>query len=426
MSQTRRVGLFLSGLFLLGLSGPACTETGAILSQKPETSEGSGGGGGTGGAGSELTGGSPGLGGEPELGPGPVGVSLNVDAGDRHTCAVVDGSLYCWGENSSGALGLGDVDARLTPTRVGSEEDWDKVETGNGFSCGLRSGLVWCWGSGSSGQLGAGQFSSSLVPREVPLEIQARDVAVGHDHACAILTDDRLFCWGNNAEGQLAQSDPWSGPGVNSAVPLEVGQGSFYRVMSLGQGHTCGIQLDGSLWCWGRNAGGELGQGAASADQTRTPGQTGSDEDWTAVSSGQGHTCGIRAGELYCWGENHSGQLGVDVADYTDDPTLVPTSGEVEAVEVDTFHTCALLTGGEVWCVGRNLEGQLGDGTIVDRTTLVPVSPSSGWDQISVGRFHTCGVRSGAVLCSGENVDGRLGLGDARRRDVYTPTAVLQ
>ncbi len=418
-----RRGFFRVALFSALLS-PSCTQSGTILSLSADASASGGSSDGTGGA-SESTGGSHGLGGDGAFQPGPEGSSVQVDAGNRHTCAVIDGALYCWGENSSGALGLGDVDVRLVPTRVGIDEDWAKVEIGDGFSCGLRSGIVWCWGSGSSGQLGAAQFASSLVPLEVSLSGLARDVAVGHDHACAILLNDSLFCWGNNAEGQLAQNDPWTGPGVNTAVPVAVAPGSSFRLVALGQGHSCGIQLDGTLWCWGRNSSGELGQGLSSPDQTRTIGQTGSDDDWTALSSGQSHTCGVRANELYCWGDNESFQLGLPVVGFTDDPTFVPTPSVVESVDVDTFHSCALLSSGEVLCFGRNIEGQLGDGTITAREMPTFVVPAGDWDQISVGRFHSCAIRSGTVACTGENVDGRLGVGDAQRRREFTSTVFL-
>jgi alpha-tubulin suppressor-like RCC1 family protein len=351
---------------------------------------------------------------------------LQVDGGDRHTCGVIDGGLYCWGENQSGALGLGTFENAPTPMRVGMQADWTSAGAGNGFSCGIRAGLVFCWGTGSSGQLGAGQFLDSTSPLEVSLPGNANQLAVGSQHACAILDDERLFCWGHNAEGQLAQDDPWSAPGVNSATPLEVASGTTWSKVAAGDGHTCGLQTDGTLWCWGRNSRGELGQGTAQADQTRVPEQSGVEANWEDIATGQNHSCGIRGGHLYCWGANGHGQLGSAVAEFAEEPTLVSGINGALQVTVDTFHTCVIAAGRELSCWGRNIEGILGDGTIEARSVPTPAVPLSGWDQVAAGRFHTCGTREGAILCTGENGDGRLGVGDLERRQEFTPTLISE
>lgn len=382
----------------------------------------------------DATGGAPGagsggetqsMGGDPDSTPplGPLGDAVLVGAGDVHSCAVFDGELYCWGDNQNGSLGLGDFESRTTPVRVGTASDWSLVGSGDGSSCGVRAGVVWCWGRGSSGQLGIGQFTSSAAPVMVSLPGTAVFLDVGHQHVCTILEGGALYCWGQNAEGQLAQDDPWPGAGVNSALPLSVAAGGVWEKVSCGQGHTCAIQTDGSLWCWGRNTAGELGIGPDSAQQLREPVRVGSETGWTDVTAGQNHTCGIRSGALYCWGDNDNSQLGVEVAEYAAEPMLVPGVGTVTTVSIDTFHTCFIEQGGNLFCFGRNVEGQLGDGTTDTRTTPTEAVPQGSWDQISAGRFHTCGVRSGAVLCTGENVLGRLGVGDTTRRSEFTPTA---
>lgn len=403
----------------------ACTESGQILSaiEESEGAPASGGALPTGSGGETQS-----MGGTPEvtLVQGPTGASVHVAAGDVHTCATFDGALYCWSDNQNGSLGLGDFESRSTPTRVGTELDWSFVGTGDGFSCAVRAGSVWCFGRGSSGQLGVGQFVSSSVPLEVSLPAAAQVLDVGHQHACAIIEGGALYCWGQNTEGQLGQADPWTGPGVNSDVPVAVGATETWRKVACGQGHTCAIRSDGSLWCFGRNSSGELGLGAGVAEQLREPAQVGTEVGWEDVSAGQGHTCGIRAGALYCWGDNSSDQLGVTAGPEVLDPTLVPGVGAASAVSVDTFHSCAIEQSGALLCWGRNIEGQLGDGTIDAKSVPTPAVPADGWDQVSAGRFHTCGVRAGAVLCTGENVLGRLGVGDSERRREFTPTVYYE
>lgn len=400
----------------------ACVDSAQILEAIDESDAG-----GAGGAGG--TGGTVASGGELNLGgatggftAGPSGTEVRVEGGDVHTCAVVDGTLYCWGDNQNGALGLGDFESRAVPTRVGTESDWGLVGSGAALTCALRVGIVYCWGAGSSGQLGNGEFSGSLSPQEVSLPAPARDLSVGHDHVCAILTDGRLFCWGNNTEGQLAQNDPFTGPGINSPVPLQVGTGADWGSVSCGQGHTCAIRTDGSLWCWGRNSLSELGLGEGAPGQIRVPQVVGADTDWEMVAVGQSHTCGIRGDDVYCWGANGHSQSGIVGQDPIHEPTqLVGHSGVVE-VGVDTFHSCARTQDGGLSCWGRNIEGQLGDGTLEAEPLGTTAVPPDGWDQISVARFHTCGIRGGVILCTGENRDGRLGTGDMQRRSQYTET----
>lgn len=429
MDAPRKWGRRLHTLFVL-LSGAsfwsACTESGQILRALDDTQEAPAvGGAPQTGSGGEMQsmGGMP----EGDFVEGPTGTQVSVAAGDGHSCAVFDGALYCFGDNQNGALGLGDFASQATPTRVGSASDWSLIGSGDGFSCGVRSGGVWCWGRGSSGQLGTGQFASSTVPLAVnfdafagSLEVEALDV--GHQHACAISVDGALFCWGQNSEGQLAQADPWPDPGVNSSVPVRVGAGETWSKVACGQGHTCAIRADSSLWCWGRNSGGELGLGSEAEGQLREPARVGAEVDWEDVSAGQNHTCGVRAGVLYCWGNNESGQLGLDVDSFTPVPTLVPGLSAVRSVSVDTFHSCVIGVEGDLFCVGRNIEGQLGDGTIDAKSVPTAALPADDWDQVSVGRFHTCGVRGGAVRCTGENAQGRLGVGDNERRREFTPT----
>jgi alpha-tubulin suppressor-like RCC1 family protein len=236
------------------------------------------------------------------------------------------------------------------------------------------------------------------------------------------LIDGRIFCWGNNAEGQLAQDDPFTGPGVNSAVPLQVETDADWVSVSCGQGHTCAIRTEGALWCWGRNALGELGLGEAAAGQIRVPQLVGAETDWVMVAAGQNHTCGIRGEDLYCWGGNGHSQSGIIGQDPIYEPTQLSDHSGVAEVGVDTFHSCARTLSGGLSCWGRNIEGQLGDGTIEAKPQRSDSVPADGWDQVSVARFHTCGVRGGVIYCTGENRDGRLGTGDLMRRSEYTET----
>lgn len=349
----------------------------------------------------------------------PAAVS-SLAAGDSHTCFISEERLFCFGEGGDGALGSGNLQSQLAPraaTVVGTPLE---VRTGARMTCLLfEGGGVSCTGAGTSGQLGNGAFVDSPSFVAVGLARPSVALAAGDDHVCAILDDATLWCWGANAEGQLAQDDPFPGPGVPAAEPRQVGAVANWAQVSGGQGHTCGVQRDGTLWCWGRNSTNELGLGDAYDDQIRSPAQVGTDSDWQLVEAGQNHTCGLRTGgQVDCWGGNDSGQLGTGDLVSRDVPTRV-FDGRAQAIALDVFHTCVL--GGEgVSCAGRGDEGALGNGT-EDQLDLRVMEGSSGAQTIAVAAFHSCVAFEVGVSCTGLNDDGRLGVGDTMRRSTLTP-----
>lgn len=408
----------------------ACHEAGDVL-----TPAATGGVTAAGGRASSGGGSAPGgMGGVDSAELAPI---QHVAAGNYHTCLIAEGRLYCFGENGQGALGLGDVSSRAAPTPVGGAGDYTAVQAGADFSCAVRAGgETVCFGAGTSGQLGDGSFMGSTTPVPVQLAGSAVALCAGDSHACAIVREPGvapgdagsgdLYCWGANAEGQLGQDDPFPDPGVSRAVPVQVAAGEEWSSVSCGQGHTCAIRDDGSLWCWGRNSSGELGLGAGVPEQLRAPQRVGSDVDWVSVAAGQHHTCGIRGsvegevgGNLWCWGANASGQLGSSDDTVRHEPASVPGQSSVLHVTTDTFHTCVLRLGGQLLCAGRNAEGQLGTGDIEPRPLFADID--GRWTHVVAGRFHTCAVdEDGAGACTGANAAGQLGQANSERRSVFS------
>jgi alpha-tubulin suppressor-like RCC1 family protein len=164
----------------------------------------------------------------------------------------------------------------------------------------------------------------------------------------------------------------------------------------------------------------ELGLGPEAPIQRRTPTQVG-DGDWTEVAAGQNHSCALDANRtLACFGSNASGHLGLGDLSDRDVPTPLPF-GRADAVATNTFHTCAIRDG-ELWCWGRNAEGQLGTGDLSDHVVPVRIGDRTDWTHVATGRFHTCArQRDGSVHCTGANADGQLGVGDLARRRSFTP-----
>jgi hypothetical protein len=257
----------------------------------------------------------------------------------------------------------------------------------------------------------------------LPAGAAAIAIATSYAHVCALLADASLWCWGQNGEGELGQGD---GPARNEEAqraadklsPVRV-PGSFHGV-DTGQGHTCAIRQDRSLWCWGRNTRFELGTDAG--DQVRAPTRVGTDADWRSVDAGQHYTCAVKSiGTLWCWGENTVGgfPLGIE-GNIAAAPTQVGAASTWVALSTHVFHTCARDAAFDLYCWGRNVEGQLGVGDLLLRRS--PERAGSDVTAVSVGSFFTCALRrDGRVVCAGENSAGQLGTGGADRTALFEP-----
>ena len=307
-----------------------------------------------------------------------------------------DGSLWCWGQNQLGQVGDGTIDDRYEPTQVGTATDWRFVSATASHSCGIRNDdSLWCWGNNGFGQAsGDGTTSHGLV---TPVRVGGgtwKTVRVGSLYTCAIRTDSTLWCWGYNVYGQLGD-----GSIAERSTPVQIGTATWIA-LSAGYSHTCGIQTDRSLWCWGDNREGQVGNGTTNNGVLR-PTQVGTATDWRAVTASNtfffgsgrlGHTCGIRdGGSLWCWGSNAGGALG----DGTFTRRLLPVRIGAEtwrAVDAGEAYNCAIRADSTMWCWGLNNAGQLGDGTTTTRNAPVQVGSLNRWFTVSSGSDHTLGL----------------------------------
>ncbi|MBT8492939.1 MAG: hypothetical protein KJO07_07745 [Deltaproteobacteria bacterium] len=190
--------------------------------------------------------------------------TVQLGAGREHFCLLTpsDGAVRCWGDNQFGQLGIGNMDDQPSPVTVPLDGPAVDVNGGRYETCAaLDSGLAYCWGEGSSGQLGDGLGATSPSPVLVDTLTDIPDIAVGAIHACARQSSGQVYCWGNNGLGRLGLGT--SGGTELSPVPVPALTDARELAMS-GGSTTCTIRSDDSLWCWGNNAQGSVGDGTLS------------------------------------------------------------------------------------------------------------------------------------------------------------------
>jgi alpha-tubulin suppressor-like RCC1 family protein len=312
--------------------------------------------------------------------PTPVAVSNLTGAramvahGSYDTCVLLaDGTVSCWGDNFTGQLGQASLANSDVPVAAPGVTDVVQVSLAVDLVCALRSnGTVMCWGDNQYGQTGTGNPTSVASPSAVVGLTGAVAVSAGGFTACALLVDGTVQCWGDNEVGELG-----NGSSAKSApAPVAVTGLTNVTAISTGYSSSCALRADGTVWCWGSNGYGEIGNGGASATTVSTPVQVQGLSGVTSVSVGDNCACAVLAsGTATCWGYNDLGQLGDGTT--TNAPTPVPVSGltNVRAIVAGNDHSCAALTDGSYACWGNNQYGQLGDGTTTSSPVPVAVKP---------------------------------------------------
>jgi len=348
-----------------------------------------------------------------------VGVSSGVSSlssGGLNTCARIQtGALRCWGSNRVGTLGVGNLDQYLNPVTV-MGVGAGLVSAGYWHVCAvLVNGTARCWGGNGDGELGTGDFSGRTLPTDVVGVSSFVGIDVGEAHTCAVTQVGELWCWGNNMFGQLGD-----GSTTDRSIPVRVyGISGEVRAVSGGNEHTCALNDSGTAYCWGNNNRGQLGNGSLQGRLSPSA-VVGLGSGLVEITSGGFHSCALTAdGSVFCWGDNGSGQLGD--GSFVDRPNPIAVSGlggVAIAVSAGELHTCAVLSGGVVRCWGGNEKAQLGDGTTQSRSQPVTVQdmPIVAY-RVSAGLEHTCARSStGTPVCWGGNRDGQIGNGTAATR----------
>jgi alpha-tubulin suppressor-like RCC1 family protein len=287
---------------------------------------------------------------------------VDIAAGTSHTVALkTDGTLWAWGTNSSYQLGIGsnvNISYRNEPVQVGTDNDWEKISAGDSHTIALKNdGTLWAWGvNGDYGQLGIPGISFSEDPRKVGNDTDWIDIDTGSgDHDLALKTDGSLWSWGRNDCGELGII------GVNIKIePQKIDAGYGWVKISAGSGISMAIRNDGSLWAWGCNDSGQLGIG--SFLDSSIPVQVGFDQDWVVVSAGDKHTLALKQdGTLWAWGLNDSGQLGIGTYVNSNSPVQIGSDHDWAAVSAGFSYSIAKKTNKSLWVWGSNFANRIGN-----------------------------------------------------------------
>ncbi len=365
-----------------------------------------------------------------------IGKANIVSSGIHHSGLIdTNSSLWMWGANYEGQLGNGGIGNgedgigkyQTIPVKV--LDNVISVSSGENHTAAIKTdGSLWTWGGNYDGQLGNNSTKDSLVPVKVLDNVTA--VSCGNNYTATIKKDGSLWMWGNNNYGQLGKGVPG-----NSVIPVKVLDN--VAAVSCGRwGHTAAIKTDGSLWMWGYNNNGELGNGGEGNQKTYTMEGLVPLQDVPikvldnviAVSLGRLHTAAVKTdGSLWMWGDNDYGQLGD--GSRTTSKIPVKVMADVATISCGTEYTAAVKTDGSLWMWGDNGQGTLGNGYVGNKIInqgrgdfpiqTLPVKLMDGVTTASGGTLHTIIVKTdGSVWACGRSEE--LGNGStSNSTDIY-------
>ena len=389
----------------------------------------------------------------------------SASAGRSHVLAVkTDGTLWSWGRNQAGQLGLSDTIYRSSPVQIGSLSNWSITSSGVYHCMAIKTdGTLWAWGLNGNGQLGINNQNNRSSPVQIGALTNWLSICTGYSSSVALKTDGTIWAWGYNIGGQLgdntvldksspvqvgtkpnwkslpssggtnntayaltipAGASTWTAPsqanylwtwgsnnygqlGLNltgtasyRSSPTQIGLTQFLSVSGSYQSLS-GIRPNGTIWTWGRNDYGQAGQNSLVNTTISSPVQVGALTDWAVSNTGLGHTLALKTnGTLWAWGYNIGGQLGKNDVISRSSPVQVGNLTTWSKIYVGSYHSVAIKTDNTFWTWGLNGNGQLGLGNVVYRLSPVQIDLSTNWASASLGTYNTIAVKTDGTLWS--------------------------
>jgi alpha-tubulin suppressor-like RCC1 family protein len=329
--------------------------------------------------------------------------------------------LWAWGYNNRGQLGDGTNDDKSSPVQnIISGSVWSKVSSGGNNTLGIKTdGTLWAWGEGNFGQLGNG-LDGNENKTSSPIQIGNflwKEVSAGVVSSAAIRSDGTLWTWGNNYAGILG-----NGTSDNKSSPVQVGFDNNWKQISNSILHVLAIRTDGTLWGWGEGNSGQLGQNDTVWHSS--PVQITTDNDWKQVSATYSCSLAVKNdGTLWSWGEGVFGVLGNNYTAELSSPTQVGSSSDWASISGTFFNAVAVKTNGTLWAWGEGNSGAIGNGYTAIISSPVQVGTDSNWASAYAGGGNVAALKSDGTLWTwGNNYNGELG--DGTKLDRSSPVQI--
>lgn len=301
---------------------------------------------------------------------------------------------------------------------------WSKLGGGGDYFVAMKSdGTLWTWGNNTYGQLGNGTTSGNFpTPAQVGTLNTWSKISGGDQHILAIKNDGTLWAWGYNFWGQLGNLSS-----TNQNTPFQVGTDNDWLQAVAGGNNSFALKTNGKIYAWGHNGYGQMGNGTVSSNPVLVaPTQVGTDSNWAQIAGGSGHCMAIKTdGTLWGWGYNTTGQVGVNTNTNVTVPTQVGTANDWAKVFCGDAHTLALKNDGTLWSWGTNNYGQLGNGNTTSQLAPVLIDSMHTWSSIAGGASHTLAITTtGNLFVFGYNGYGQLGNGTSANSGISTLTQI--
>lgn len=318
--------------------------------------------------------------------------AIKTNQADTQGCTIAlqtDGTLWSWGFNNFGVLGIGSSLSSFIyspKTQIGTSTDWSSKFSVNGHVLALKNdGTLWAWGANQNGQCGNGQ-SGQNVFLTAPVQVGTdtwMEVTAGNNYSLGIKTDGTLWAWGSNVNGQFG-----NGSYISSTVPIQIGTNADWLKIFSTHRTSFAIKNNGSLWSWGDSFYGLLGR---STGAINSPHQVGTSTNWVSVEPTIQYVSAIKSdGTLWTWGRTSgNGYIGyygnglTDANIYENNPTQIGTDTDWQAISVSQFGSLAIKNNGTLWAWGWNQYGELGDGTAISRYTPIQLGSENNWTSLS-------------------------------------------